>query len=105
MPFLGRLPQPSPLPESHGSLADTPVGWRRRVTDVADPARDELEREGVLPGVVVVVTSRTPLGGPVDVEIGRARLALSAGVASLVRTEPLGDVVGPVPSTLGGDPS
>ena len=70
------------------SLARSPIGWRRRVVAVDDAAREELEREGLLPGAVVVVTARTPLGGPVVVELGRARLALSASVARLVSTEP-----------------
>lgn len=71
------------------SLARVPVGWRRRIVVVDDAAREELEHEGLLPGVEVVVTSRTPLGGPVVVEVGRARLALSAAVAGLVHTQPL----------------
>jgi Fe2+ transport system protein FeoA len=76
------------------SLAHAPIGWRRRVVSVDDVAREELEREGLLPGAVVVVTARTPLGGPVLVELGRARLALSASVARLVATEPWADPVG-----------
>ncbi|MEO5964706.1 MAG: FeoA family protein [Candidatus Limnocylindrales bacterium] len=74
--------------DEHASLAHVPVGWRRRVVAVDEPARAELEREGLLPGTVVVVTSRTPLGGPVVVELGRARLALSASVAAQVGTAP-----------------
>jgi Fe2+ transport system protein FeoA len=80
------------------TLAHSPIGWRRRVVSVDDGARDELEREGLLPGAVVVVTARTPLGGPVVVELGRARLALSASVARLVSTEPWTDPIGaPLP--------
>jgi Fe2+ transport system protein FeoA len=59
-----------------------------RIVDVDGPVRAELEREGLLPGAVVVVAARTPLGGPVVVELGRARLALSAAVAARVATEP-----------------
>ena len=70
------------------SLARAPIGWRRRIVDVAETVRAELEREGLLPGAMVVVTARTPLGGPVVVELGRARLALSASVAAHVATEP-----------------
>ena len=76
------------------SLAHAPIGWRRRVVSVHDTARAELEREGLLPGAVVVGTARTPLGGPVVVELGRARLALSASVARLVATEPWADPIG-----------
>ena len=69
-------------------LSRVAVGWRRVVHDVVGPDRAELEREGVLPGSVVVVTARTPLGGPVIVELGRARLALSTSVAAQVATRP-----------------
>lgn len=75
-------------PASPVSLARAPIGWRRRVVEVGEAARAELELEGLLPGAIVVVTARTPLGGPVVVELGRARLALSAGVAAQVGTEP-----------------
>ncbi len=69
-------------------LSRVAVGWRRVVEHVDGPDRAELEREGMLPGSVVVVTARTPLGGPVVVELGRARLALSAAVAAQVATRP-----------------
>jgi Fe2+ transport system protein FeoA len=71
-------------------LHRAPVGWRRTVVSVDGPDRAELEREGVLPGSVLVVTARTPLGGPLVVEIGRARLALSARVAGQVATRAYG---------------
>jgi Fe2+ transport system protein FeoA len=88
-----------PVEAEPASLARVPVGWRRRVVSVADSARPELEREGILPGAVVVVTARTPIGGPVVVELGRARLALSAGVARLVATEPYADpIAAPFPA-------
>jgi Fe2+ transport system protein FeoA len=67
-------------------LSQAPVGWRRVITETDGPDRSELEREGILPGSVVVVAGRTPLGGPLVVEIGRARLALSARVAAQVKT-------------------
>ena len=70
-------------------LSRVAIGWRRVIEAVDGPDRAELEREGVLPGSVVVVTARTPLGGPVIVELGRARLALSAAVAAQVATRPL----------------
>lgn len=69
-------------------LSRVAVGWRRVIEGVHGPDRAELEREGILPGSVVVVTARTPLGGPVVVELGRARLALSAKVAAQVATRP-----------------
>ena len=69
-------------------LSRTPVGWRRVITGIDGPDRGELEREGLLPGSVVVVAARAPLGGPLVVELGRARLALSARVAVQVETRP-----------------
>jgi Fe2+ transport system protein FeoA len=69
-------------------LSKALVGWRRVVIRVSGPDQPELEREGVLPGSVVVVAARTPLGGPLVVEVGRARLALSAKVAAQIETRP-----------------
>lgn len=70
------------------SLAETPVGQRFAVAGVTGSGRAELEREGVLPGSILVVVARTPLGGPVVVELGRTRLALSADVARQVAGRP-----------------
>jgi Fe2+ transport system protein FeoA len=70
-------------------LSRVPVGLRRLVLSVEGPQRTDLEREGLLPGSVVTVTCRSPLGGPVIVELGRARIALSADVAAQVTTRPL----------------
>jgi Fe2+ transport system protein FeoA len=78
--------RPATTPET---LAAAPVGARLRVVAV-DPAHaDELVREGLLPGTVLEVASRTPLGGPVIVVLGRVRIALSAQVAAGVSTEPV----------------
>jgi Fe2+ transport system protein FeoA len=89
-PVLGTTDADASLP-----LSKAPVGWRRVITGVDGPDRAELEREGVLPGSVVVVAARTPLGGPLVVELGRARLALSAKVAAQVQTRPLAASDGP----------
>lgn len=70
------------------TLATARVGTCLRVCEVGPGHAEELGREGLLPGTVVRVASRTPLGGPVVVAIGRARLALSADVAAAVRLEP-----------------
>jgi Fe2+ transport system protein FeoA len=67
-------------------LSHAPLGWRRTVLAVDGPDRHELALEGVLPGSVLVVTARTPFGGPLVVELGRARVALSARVAGQVVT-------------------
>jgi len=71
------------------ALASARVGARLRVTVVDAPHADELAREGVLPGAILEVASRTPLGGPVIVTLGRVRLALSGDVAAAVAGEPI----------------
>jgi Fe2+ transport system protein FeoA len=71
------------------SLSVADPGARLRVTSVGVAHADELVREGILPGAVVQVASRTPLGGPVIVCLGRVRLALSADVAADVVGEPV----------------
>ena len=74
-------PIPSSVP-----LSLAAVGEPRVVARVVGPARDELEREGLMPGSGVSVIGRTPLGGPVIVQHGRTRLALSKNVAAQVVT-------------------
>lgn len=78
----------SPAGDAPGLLPLSRVvpGQPRAIERVTGAARAELEREGMLPGSVVVVAARTPLGGPVVVELGRSRLALSADVAAQVLT-------------------
>lgn len=67
-------------------LSRAAVGESRIISRVVGPARDELEREGLMPGSEVSVIARTPLGGPVIVQLGRTRLALSVNVAAQVAT-------------------
>jgi Fe2+ transport system protein FeoA len=73
-------------------LSRVPVGGRCTIVTVGEAVRAELEREGLLPGSEVVVASRTPFGGPMIVELGRARLALAVSVAAQVEigTQPRG---------------
>jgi Fe2+ transport system protein FeoA len=67
--------------------AVTGVAVRVVAIDRADAA--ELAREGILPGSVVTVASRTPLGGPIVVRLGRSRLAIAAAIAARVTVERL----------------
>lgn len=69
------------------TLASLPVGHALLVDSVEADHADELGREGLLPGALVRVAARTPLGGPVIVTLGRSRLALSRDVAHAVRGE------------------
>ena len=84
MPATRAVRAATPIP-----LSRVPIGIRRVVRAVEGPARAELEREGILPGTVLVVGARTPFGGPIMVDVGRTRLALSSGVAAQVLTDPL----------------
>jgi Fe2+ transport system protein FeoA len=80
------MPQSTDPVASSVPLSRAAVGEPRVVIRVVGPARDELEREGLMPGSGVAVIGRTPLGGPVIVQIGRTRLALSRNVAAQVAT-------------------
>jgi Fe2+ transport system protein FeoA len=86
-PLLPPAEEAGPVP-----LSLAAVGASRVIRAVDGPARDELGREGLLPGSVVVVRARTPLGGPLVIELGRTRIALSADVAAAIST-----VAAPVP--------
>jgi len=80
--------RPAPaLDPAPATLAGARGGSRLRVTAVDRAHAGELAREGVLPGAVIKVASRTPLGGPVIVVLGRVRLALSADVARAIGVE------------------
>ena len=94
-PRDGSSPFDSTAADPFLPLSKAPVGRHRVITAVDGPDREELEREGLLPGGVVVVAARTPLGGPLVVEVGRARLAISTRVAAQVHTRPLAASDGP----------
>jgi Fe2+ transport system protein FeoA len=79
-------PVAAPIPLVCAPLSRVPIGEHRIVIAVDDPVRSELQHEGLLPGSIVVVRTRTPLGGPLVVELGRARIALSVDVADHVST-------------------
>jgi Fe2+ transport system protein FeoA len=85
---MGAVSHVRPAP-AISTLAAARVGSRLRVTTIDAAHAVELSREGLRPGTVVEITSRTPLGGPVIVTLGRVRLALAAGVAAAVVGEPV----------------
>ena len=72
-------------------LARADPGVRVRVVGVWAGDATELAREGLLPGSLVTVATRIPMGGPVVVKVGRARLALAAAVAGRIVVEPAFD--------------
>lgn len=59
-----------------------PVGASGFVVEIAARHRDELAREGVIPGRTIRVTGHAPFRGPILVSLGRASLALSRDVAA-----------------------
>lgn len=65
-------------------LATATRGADVLVAGVEPWAAPELALEGILPGAVLRVAARTPLGGPVIVEVGRVRVAVAASLAAAV---------------------
>ena len=63
------------------SLADLPVGTRSRVISVPRGDADRLAAEGLHRDDTLEVEARLPLGGPVVIRLGRARVALARRVA------------------------
>lgn len=72
------------------TLETAATGRSLRVSDVRGgrEVRSRLATMGLLPGVVLQVVVRGPLGGPVLVEVDGTRLALGRGLASQVLVEP-----------------
>ena len=77
-------PRPPAVP-----LHTLPIGRRARVLEVPASAVAALEAEGVTPGVLLEMETRQPLGGPVVVRAGRARLALALPIARGILVEPV----------------
>ncbi len=63
------------------SLALLHPGVPAQVLTVPAQDAERLAAEGLRPGEVLEVESRLPLGGPVVVRLGRARVALARRVA------------------------
>jgi ferrous iron transport protein A len=70
-------------------LHTLPIGERARVLEVPASGVAALEAEGVTPGVLLEMETRQPLGGPVVVRAGRARLALALPIARGILVEPV----------------
>jgi len=83
-----------PAPACGGLTLDAlPVGRSARVVSISGDHDADLALEGLLPGTAIAVASRSPLGGPLVVGVGRARIAVARSVASKVAVsmEPLPD--------------
>ncbi len=63
------------------SLYSAKSGSCVQVLTVAEPLVDQLARQGLRPGDVVLVKNRAPLGGPILIEVRGAVIALGRGLA------------------------
>ncbi|MHC4389752.1 MAG: FeoA family protein [Planctomycetota bacterium] len=77
--------EPPPLPP----LSTLAVGaWARVVAIEGDPTvRVELLELGIVPGTRIQLQRIAPLGDPLQVRVGRARLALRRAATDLIRIE------------------
>ncbi len=65
-------------------------GSRVQVLSVAGTVADQLARQGLRSGDIVVVKNRAPLGGPVLVEVQGAVIALGRGLARKITVKAMG---------------
>lgn len=70
------------------SLALLDPGEPARVVAVGPADAERLAAEGLHPGDRVEVEVRLPLGGPVVVRVGRARIAVARSVAAAILVDP-----------------
>lgn len=69
-------------------LSDLAVGARSRVVAIPLEDADRLAAEGLHRGDALEVEAMLPLGGPVVVRLGRARIAVARRVAAGIMVEP-----------------
>ncbi len=65
-------------------------GSRVQVLSIAGTVADQLARQGLRSGDVVVVKNRAPLGGPVLVEVQGAVIALGRALARKITVKAMG---------------
>lgn len=77
-------------PEAAASrpLDQLPVGAGATVVRIETVHRDELAVEGLRPGTRIDVAAAAPLGGPLVVSVGRARVAVARSVARTIHVAP-----------------
>ncbi len=68
-------------------LSLLPAGARTRVVAIADDDVDRLAAEGLHRGDILEVDVALPLGGPVVVRLGRARVAIARRIAAGILVE------------------
>ncbi len=79
----------APLFHAAAPLASLEIGRSARVLTVPAEHAGALSAEGVAVGDLLQVETRQPLGGPIVVRVGHARLAIAARVAREILVEPL----------------
>jgi len=69
-------------------VSDLPKGARLRLTHVqAGQSAARLMEMGLVPGVVITVLRRAPMGDPLEIAVGGARLALRREEAASLEGE------------------
>lgn len=81
-----KLP-PTSLAPRPPRLLDASVGEVVTVLAIDRDHLDELALEGVHVGSLLTIRGRAPLGGPLVVGVGRARVAVARSVAATVAIE------------------
>jgi len=79
------------------ALDAVPVGRNATVVSIEAGHDGDLAMEGLAPGMTVTIAARTPLGGPLVVGVGRARIAVARSVAAQIAVELVEDATGKVP--------
>ena len=74
------------------ALVDLAAGVAARVSAIGPDHEAELADSGLGVGSLVVIATRAPLGGPLVVRCGRARLAVPRRIAATILVEPLPEV-------------
>jgi Fe2+ transport system protein FeoA len=85
--MVRRRPLPGPA-ATPSRLRDAPLGECVTVVAIDPDHLEELAFEGVHVGSLVTVRGRAPLGGPLLVGVGRARVAVARVVADAVTVRP-----------------
>ncbi len=69
-----------------GTLLDLPVGARAQVASLRGGfgLQRHLASLGIMPGKIVQKITTQPMGGPIMIEVGGARIAIGRGMAGRI---------------------
>ncbi len=98
--FPAHCPQGNPIPRANGDLeaprgqllSELGVGQSARLAAFEDESAevlDYLQRRGLRPGAVVMVTEIAPRHGPLTLSVGEQQVVLGANLAATVRVQTL----------------